>query len=360
MKLRIATRKSNLALAQTRWVAARIREHAPDIEVEEIAVVTEGDRVLDKPLMNIGGKGLFVSEVEACILDGRADIAVHSVKDVPGDLAEGLGLLAIPEREDPRDVLVSRDGAELDALEAGARIGTSSLRRMAQLRAHRPDVEIASLRGNVETRLRKLDEGGYAAIVLAAAGLKRLGYDAERAHWVIPVQISIPAVGQGALAIEGKLDDPHVRALLAPLESPVARAEIEAERAFLRVLEGSCKVPVAAHASLDLAKGRLTIHGMVASLDGSRILSGASDCYLESKKPTSVDEARTLGIEVAEGLVAQGATRARPRSDRRRRAQPQERQRRRRQLRQVELTRARTGLGRASYTRGCAGRRSSS
>jgi hydroxymethylbilane synthase len=307
MKLRIATRRSNLALAQTRWVAARIREHAPEVEIEEVAVVTEGDRVLDKPLMSIGGKGLFVSEVEACILDGRADIAVHSAKDVPGELAKGLGIVAIPEREDPRDVLVSKEGVELDALEAGARIGTSSLRRAAQIKAHRPDVELASLRGNVETRLRKLDDGEHDAIVLAAAGLNRLGYAKERPHWVIPVQISIPAVGQGALVIEAKLDDLRVRELLAPLEHARTRAEVEAERAFLRVLEGNCKGPVAAHARLDDAQGRLTMHGMVASLDGSRILNGASDCYFESKKPATVDEARTLGIEVAEGLVAQGA-----------------------------------------------------
>jgi hydroxymethylbilane synthase len=306
-KLRIATRKSNLALVQTRWVAARIREHAPDLEIEEVTVVTQGDVILDKPLMTIGGKGLFVSEVEACIVDGRADIAVHSMKDVPGELAEGLFMVCIPEREDPRDVLVSKEGVEIDALPAGAKVGTSSLRRSSQLKAHRPDLAFTTLRGNVETRLRKLDEGHYAAIVLAAAGLRRLGYDRDRKHWVIPPDVSIPAVGQGALGIEARVDDERVRALLAPLEHRKTRIEIEAERAFLSKLEGSCKVPIAAHAELSADGSRLTMHGMVGSLDGAKILSGASDCYLKGSPDTHAGEARTLGTEIADGLIAKGA-----------------------------------------------------
>lgn len=309
MKIRIATRKSNLALVQTRWVAERIREHRPDVEIEEVLVTTKGDQILDRPLAAVGGKGLFVTEVEATLLDGRADIAVHSMKDVPHELEEGLGLVCIPEREDPRDVLVTPDGVELDALEAGTRIGTSSLRRASQLKARRPDCDFRTLRGNVETRLRKLDEGSYGAIVLALAGMKRLGYLADRAHWVIPQDICIPAVGQGALGIEARLDDARMAELLAPLEHEETRMAIEAERAFLHTLEGSCKVPVAAHAVLEDGGARIKLDGMVGSLDGTRVLSGASDCYLrgERTREARIGMARTLGLEVAEGLLEKGA-----------------------------------------------------
>ncbi len=307
MKLRIATRKSELALAQARWVAARIREKHPDVEIEEVAVVTQGDKILDKPLMNIGGKGLFVSEVEACIVDGRADIAVHSMKDVPSDLAEGLGIVCVPVREDSRDVLVTAEGIDIDALEAGAKVGTSSLRRSSQLKAHRPDLAFATLRGNVNTRLRKLDEGGYDAIVLAAAGLRRLGFDKQRAHWVISPEICIPAVGQGALGIEARLDDERTLSLLAHLEDEKTRIEVEAERAFLSKLEGSCKVPIAGHAELRDGGARLTMHGMVGSLDGMKILSGAGDRYLSERGEARRGVAREVGTEIAEGLLNKGA-----------------------------------------------------
>jgi hydroxymethylbilane synthase len=307
LKVRIATRRSELALAQARWVAARIRERHPDVEIEEVAVVTQGDKILDKPLATIGGKGLFVSEVEACIVDGRADIAVHSMKDVPNELAEGLGIVCMPEREDPRDVLVTPDGVEIDALEAGAKVGTSSLRRSSQLKAHRPDLAFATLRGNVNTRLRKLDEGNYQAIVLAAAGMKRLGFDETRAHWVVPPDICIPAVGQGALGIEARLDDDELLALLTHLEDEKTRLEVEAERAFLSKLEGSCKVPIAGHAVLRDDGSRLTMHGMVGSLDGSQILSGAGDRYFSERGDARLGAAREVGLEIAEGLLKKGA-----------------------------------------------------
>lgn len=310
MKLRIASRKSALALWQTRWVAARIREHAPDVEIEEVHVVTKGDQILDRPLSAIGGKGLFISEVEATLVTGDADIAVHSLKDVPGDqdLAEGLGLVCIPEREDPRDVLLTKDGLDIDSLEAGSRIGTTSLRRICQLRARRPDVAFATLRGNVDTRLRKLDEGKYDAIVLAAAGVGRLGLLAGRPHWIIPTDACLPAAGQGTLAIEARLDDARVHALLAPLEHDKTRVEMEAERALLRKLEGSCKVPIAGHARFDVQSQRLTVDGLVGSIDGERILSSSCDRYIEGRtRDVLIAAAREAGTEVAEGLIARGA-----------------------------------------------------
>ena len=309
MKIRIATRKSNLALIQTRWVAERIRAHRPDVEIEEVALSTKGDEVIDRPLAAIGGKGLFVGEIEAAILDGRADVAVHSMKDVPHELADGLAIVCVPEREDPRDVLISPEGVELDALEAGTRIGTSSLRRSSQLKARRPDCDFRTLRGNVETRLRKLDEGQYGAIVLALSGMKRLGYLADRPHFVIPPDTCIPAVGQGALGIEARTDDAELREVLAALEHEPSRIAVEAERAFLHRLEGSCKVPVAAHAVIEDGGARIRLDGMVGSLDGSRILSGASDCYLRGERTVEsrIGMAQTLGLEVADGLLAKGA-----------------------------------------------------
>ncbi|MEM9195647.1 MAG: hydroxymethylbilane synthase [Myxococcota bacterium] len=305
MKVRIATRKSQLALTQTRWVAAQLKKLRPALNVEEVHVVTQGDKILDRPLSTIGGKGLFVSEVEACLLDDRADIAVHSIKDVPSRLADGLCMGAIPVREDPRDVLCSKDGTELDGLEAGAKIGTSSLRRSAQLRAARPDLAFQSLRGNVPTRLRKLDEGQYDAIVLAAAGLRRLEL-LERPHWVISPELCIPAVGQGALGIEARMDDDATLELLAGLDDPQTRLEVDAERALLKDLEGSCKVPIAGHARLGDGN-RLTLHAMVGSLDGTTILSGASDAYLEGRGKARGEAARALGTEVAAGLIKRGA-----------------------------------------------------
>ncbi len=307
MKIRIATRKSPLALAQTRWVGERIREHRPDVEIEEVHLVTEGDRVLDKPLASVGGKGLFVTEVEAALSDGRAELAVHSMKDVPETLAEGMALVAIPEREDPRDVLVSRHGGDLFSLEAGARVGTSSLRRCVQLHRERNDLAFAVLRGNVGTRLRKLDEGEVQAAVLALAGLRRLGLDEDLETQgklsVLPIETSIPAVGQGALGIEAREGDAALLAILAPLEHRATRIAVEAERAFLRHLHGSCTTPVAAHARVH--EGRFRIDAMVGALDGSCVLVASDDEVLDPRDPLTA--ARAMGVAIAERLLAQGA-----------------------------------------------------
>jgi hydroxymethylbilane synthase len=310
MRLRIATRRSRLALTQTRWVAERIRAHAPHVQVEEVHVETKGDRIQDRPLTAVGGKGLFVAEVEAVLVAGDADLAVHSLKDVPGDtdLAEGFDILCVPEREDPRDVLVTPDGSELDALTAGTRVGTTSLRRVCQLRTRRPDLNYATLRGNVDTRLRKLDAGEYGAVVLAAAGLRRLGLLEGRPHWPVPIEVSLPAVGQGTLAIEGRIDDPWLRELLAPLEHGLTRIVTEAERTLLRKLQGSCRVPIAGHARRSSDGQRLSLEGMVGSIDGIAVLQAASERYLTGRRHDDhVAAARELGLEVAEGLIARGA-----------------------------------------------------
>jgi len=310
VKIRIATRASALALTQTRWVAHRIRQVNPHVEIEEVHVTTKGDQVLDKPLASIGGKGLFVAEVGAIVARGDADIAVHSLKDVPGDieLAEGMALVCLPEREQPNDVLITPEGVELDALPAGGRVGTTSLRRTAQLKARRPDLRFDTLRGNVGTRLSRLDEGRFDAIVLAAAGLRRLDLLKGRPHWIIPTDLCLPAVGQGTLAIEGWAEDEAMRALLAPLEHAPTRTVTEAERALLKRLQGSCRVPMAGHARLLDSGARLSIHAMVGSIDGERILSAAGDHYLAGRNhELRLEEARELGTRVAEALVEQGA-----------------------------------------------------
>lgn len=307
--LRIATRGSQLALFQTRWVASLLRAQHPDLEVEEIHVTTKGDRVQDKPLYQVGGKGLFISEVEAYVVRGEADIAVHSLKDVPGDqpLAEGHSLLCFPERHDPHDVLITRDGTPLMGLEAGTRIGTTSLRRAAQLRAQRPDCAFVTLRGNVETRLSRLDEGKYGAIVLAAAGMKRLELFDDRHTELLSPEICLPAVGQGTVAIEGKTDDAELRALLASIEHAPTRLVTEAERGFLETLQGSCRVPIAGHAQLRDDQHRLEITGLVGDIDGERLLSGASHLVLRGDASERLVQARELGEELAQNLIAQGA-----------------------------------------------------
>lgn len=310
MKLRIATRASDLALTQTRWVAARIREHAPDVEIEEITVTTKGDKVLDKPLAAIGGKGLFVSEVEALVVNGQADLAVHSLKDVPGDvdLAEGMDLVCLPVREDPHDVLLTRDGSDLDDLPAGVKVGTTSLRRIAQLSIRRPDLAYVNLRGNVGTRLRRLDEGEFHAIILAAAGLKRLGLLEGRPHRLLSTEACLPAVGQGVLAIEARADDARVKALLAPLEDARTRIAVEAERKLLRVLEGSCRVPMAGHATLSDDGSRLELTALVGSIDGRRVLTASGERYLgSSEREARIASARALGEDVAKMLLERGA-----------------------------------------------------
>jgi hydroxymethylbilane synthase len=312
VKVRIATRASKLALIQARTIAQGIREHNPGVEVEEVEISTKGDRVQDRPLNAIGGKSLFVAEVEAALVNGEADIAVHSLKDVPGDveLAEGFDLICVPERGDPHDVLVTSDGRELDALEAGARVGTTSLRRMSQLRALRPDLNYQTLRGNVITRLSKLDDGRFSAIVLAAAGLERLGLLGERAHRVLSPETCVPSIGQGTLAVEGRKDDDKLREILAPLEHDPTRLVTEAERAFLRRLEGSCHVPIAGMARLNPDGNRLSFEGLVGSIEGEEILQGGGDRYLTDrdfagKRRTAHD----LGVEVADGLLQRGARR---------------------------------------------------
>jgi hydroxymethylbilane synthase len=305
--LRIATRKSPLALTQTRWVGARIREAHPDVRIEEVHVVTEGDRVLDRPLADIGGKGLFVSEVEATLSRGDADIAVHSMKDVPGELAAGLALVCFPEREDPRDAILTRDGTVFDGLDAGSKVGTSSLRRVAQLRVLRPDLNYVSVRGNVDTRLRKLDEGQFGAIVLALAGLRRLGLDG-RTHEALSLENSIPAVGQGALAIEAREDDAETHALLAHLHHVDTHIAVEAERAFLRKLEGNCKSPIAGHARFDSGRTQLVMDGMVAAVNGERMLTSSMTRVITARTPEAlVLEARTLALDVAADLLSHGA-----------------------------------------------------
>jgi hydroxymethylbilane synthase len=305
MKLRIATRRSPLALAQTRWVIAKIREGSPELEIEEVPLVTEGDRVLDVPLAKVGGKGLFVTEVEQALSDGRADLAVHSIKDVPEALADGMDMLCIPEREDASDVLVTRDGEGFFDLPAGTRIGTSSLRRAVQLHAVRNDLAFVSLRGNVGTRLRKLDEGEFGAIVLAHAGLRRLGLDHERTVSVLPFDLSIPAVGQGALGIEGRQADLRLRALLSKLEHGPTRIAVEAERSFLSRLHGGCTTPLAAHARIDA--GSLQIDGMVGSLDGAKVVRAAMQDWIGSSSQENIATAHRLGRELAERLLAEGA-----------------------------------------------------
>lgn len=310
-KLRIATRRSKLALVQTRWVAERLRSlSGGEVDVELLEVVTEGDRVQDVALSEIGGKGLFVSELEQLLLAGRAELAVHSLKDMPAELAPGLVLGAVPEREDPRDVLVTTEGCALDDLEAGARVGTSSLRRRLQLRRQRNDLDYALLRGNVDTRLRKLEAGEYRAIVLASAGLRRLSLH-ERPLWALPIEVSVPAVGQGALAIEARADDAATLALLAKLDHAPSRACVEAERVFLSALGGDCHTPLAGHAQLTDSGKRVRFDGWVGAVDGDEQVRATSESWLElAGEPVALGpRARALGEEVAATLLARGAAR---------------------------------------------------
>lgn len=307
MKLRIATRKSPLALAQTRWIASELKRHHPGLEIEELHVVTLGDRIQDRPLSEVGGKGLFVSEIEQALSEGRADVAVHSMKDVPAELAPGLEIVCVPMREDARDVLVTQDGAALDDLEAFCKIGTSSLRRQAQLRRRRNDVICESVRGNVETRLRKLDEGHYRGIVLALAGLRRLGLS-HRNHRVLTVEECVPAVGQGALGLEARADDDRTRALLEPLQHWDTRVAVEAERVFLGRLQGGCQLPIAGHAQHSHGGIRLHMDALVGSPDGQTIISAGSDQRVEDTSPIGkLTLAKQLGLELAEQVLARGA-----------------------------------------------------
>ena len=291
----LGTRGSKLALQQSTWVQARLKELAPDVQVSIQRIQTSGDKILDVPLAKIGGKGLFVKEIEEALLRGEIDLAVHSMKDVPTQLPEGLDILCMPPREDPRDALISHQAVSFDQLKPGARVGTSSLRRQAQLLYHRPDLTIEMLRGNLDTRLRKLREGRYDAIVLAAAGLQRLEWAQEVTEY-LPTERSLPAIGQGALGIEGRRDDVFVRTLLSKLEYPPTRTAVLAERALLRRLEGGCQVPIAAHARL---KGeRLELEGLIASVDGHRVV--------RDRVEGPAGDPQALGIQLAERLLAQG------------------------------------------------------
>lgn len=296
--LRIATRKSPLALWQAEHVKARLQSLHAGLQVELVTFTTQGDKILDTPLAKIGGKGLFVKELEVALLDGRADIAVHSMKDVPMAFPEGLGLVAIGEREDPRDAFVSNGFESLDALPQGAVVGTSSLRRQCQLRHHRPDLLIRDLRGNVNTRLAKLDAGEYDALILASAGLKRLGFN-DRIRADIAPEYSLPAVGQGALGIEARLADSRIAALVAPLNDAVTAARVKAERAMNRRLQGGCQVPIAGFA--EVQGSELWLRGLVGSVSGREIL--------RDDIRGSVAEAEALGEALADRLLAAGAGR---------------------------------------------------
>ncbi|WAT14564.1 hydroxymethylbilane synthase [Xanthomonas fragariae] len=294
--LRIATRKSPLALWQSEHVAAALRQHHPDLEVVLVPMSTRGDDVLDRSLAAIGGKGLFLKELELAMLRGEADCAVHSLKDVPMEIEEPFVLPAILGRGDPADALVSNLYASLQALPLGARVGTSSLRRQAQLRAARPDLELVDLRGNVNTRLAKLDNGGYDAIVLACAGLQRLGLDARIAARLDAPEW-LPAPAQGAVAVECRGDDARIHGLLAVLDAGRTRVCVEAERAMNRALHGSCHVPVAAFARWE-GKG-LFLQGMVGDASDGRLIH--ADAY------GSPDDTEELGRRVAQGLFDKGA-----------------------------------------------------
>ncbi|NOK10167.1 hydroxymethylbilane synthase [Corallococcus exercitus] len=294
--VRIATRESPLALWQANHVASLLTQRNPGLEVTLVKMTTEGDRFLSAPLSQVGGKGLFVKEIEQALLDGRADVAVHSLKDMTSVFPDGLILAAVPAREDPRDAFCSPDGHTLALLPAGAKVGTSSLRRSCILRARRPDLEIVSLRGNVQTRLQKTRELKLAGAMLAAAGLKRLGLD-HHITQVVPVADSLPAVGQGVLAIQCREADADVRALLQPLEDVLTRDAVRAERAFLAKLEGGCTVPLAGHATVE--GGQVYLRGLVGRPDGSRVVRG------EVKGP--VPEAERLGEALAEELLSRGA-----------------------------------------------------
>lgn len=295
-KVRIATRKSALALWQAEYVKAQLEHFHPGICVELVPMTTKGDIILDTPLAKVGGKGLFVKELEVAMLENRADIAVHSMKDVPVDFPEGLGLEVICPREDPRDAFVSNTYASFEDLPKGAIVGTSSLRRLCQLKAMRPDLDIRDLRGNVNTRLKKLDDGQYDAIILAAAGLIRLEMP-ERIKCFIEPETMLPANGQGAVGIECRTDDETIKSLLAPLECKETRTRVLAERAMNKALEGGCQVPIGSYAIIE--NDQVFLRGLVGATDGSKIL--------HDEITGATTDAEKLGHTLAQKLLAQGA-----------------------------------------------------
>lgn len=294
--LKIATRQSPLALWQAEHIRHRLQQLHSDLSIELVTFVTQGDKILDTPLAKIGGKGLFVKELEQALLDGRADIAVHSMKDVPMELPDGLTLAVICQREDPLDAFVSNHYAHFDELPQGATLGTSSLRRKCQILSHRPDLNIIDLRGNVGTRLGKLDDGLYDAIILASAGLKRLGLS-ERIRHTLDSELSLPAVGQGALGIECRANDDTILQLITPLADDITTACVMAERAFNRYLQGGCQVPIAGYATIQ--NEVLNIQGRVGSIDGTTLL--------KAHQHGNIADAEKLGVQLAQDLLAQGA-----------------------------------------------------
>jgi len=294
-RLRIGTRGSALALWQAEWVKAQLLAAHEEMAVELLVIKTTGDKILDVPLARVGGKGLFVKEIEEALLGGEADLAVHSVKDMPAELPEGLHLAVMPPREDPRDALISRNGAGLDALPNGARVGTSSLRRAAQLLHLRPDLRIETLRGNVDTRLRKLESEGFDAIVLAAAGLKRMELSHVVSEYLEPERI-LPAVGQGALGIETRTADAFTNEMVVSLAHQKTMTVVSAERAFLKRLEGGCQVPIGAHATME--GDTLILTGMVADLEGVRLIR--RELRGDAHQPEAVGE-RLAGVILESG-----------------------------------------------------------
>jgi hydroxymethylbilane synthase len=289
----VGTRGSKLALAQTEWVISKLKHYHPQLEIEKVIIKTTGDKILDAPLSKIGGKGLFVKEIEEALLSGDIDFAVHSMKDVPSEVPSGLEVSIVPERESPYDVWIS-DFKSFHLLPAGGKVGTSSLRRMTQLKRIRPDLQIEPLRGNVDTRLRKLKEGLYDGIVLAEAGLKRLKIEID--YITFSLNQMVPAVGQGALGIETRTKDSQTKAILSVLHSEETAIAVKAERAFLRTLEGGCQVPLGAHAYFENSK--LIITGFIADLEGVR--------FYKETLAGSPSEPEKLGEELARILLTQG------------------------------------------------------
>jgi len=296
MIFKIGTRGSKLALAQSEWVKEKIEERHTDVRVELVSIKTTGDKILDSPLSKIGGKGLFVKEIEEALLNKHIHMAVHSMKDVPAELPDKLMLCAFPEREDPRDAFISLKDKSIETLPRGSRVGTSSLRRGAQLLSTRSDLDLIALRGNVDTRLRKLESGDVRAIILAAAGLRRLGL-ADRITNVIPSEQVLPAIGQGALGLEVRRDDHDTISLLDFLNHKPTEITVRAERAFLKELEGGCQVPIAAFALLN--SNKVHLRGMVAEIDGSRII--------RDEISGNMHQAEEMGINLAKRLLDAGA-----------------------------------------------------
>ena len=295
-KLRIATRKSPLALWQANHVRDALMARNPGLDVELFTMTTQGDKILDTPLAKVGGKGLFVKELELGILEGRADLAVHSMKDVPVEFPQGLGLAAILEREDPRDALISNTISSIEALPQGARVGTSSLRRQCQLRARRADLEVLDLRGNVNTRLAKLDNGDYDAILLAAAGVKRMGWE-DRITELLPPEQFLPAIGQGAIGIEIRVADERVSRIVEALNDEQTATRIRAERSLNERLQGGCQVPIAGYS--EISHGVMVLRALVGRPDGTELVQGVI-----SGKPEDAEE---LGQVLADDLLSRGA-----------------------------------------------------